>query len=289
MEFALALVKLWRLRLWVAGGALLALLASFAVLQVAKSTTYAAAETSMLVDAPRSALGNTQADLTPLVTRAAVFARLMTSAEALNYIGRAAHIPGNLIAATGPEEIGTPQATHTPSINQNGKLSTPPASYSLRFDQNPLLPTVDVYATAPTANQAIALANGAVTGFATYVDQLELAGNVPAGQRVTIRQMGSATGGAVDSGIGTMLAAIVFPIVMIIWCFMVLLGSKLRGKVRTARRLAAEAPFESALEGHGGVDADAHWLDEGAADSTNGATPTGALGDALARSRFVEH
>ena len=34
------------------------------------------------------------------------------------------------------------------------------------------LPTVDVYAQAPTTAQAIALANGAVTGFATFVNQL---------------------------------------------------------------------------------------------------------------------
>ena len=89
----------------------------------------------------------------------------MVSPEALTYIGQDAGIPGNEIAAQGPAEIGAPQAIHNPSTVKNGKLVVPKSKFILRFDQNPQLPTVDIYSQAPTTRQAIALANGAVTGF----------------------------------------------------------------------------------------------------------------------------
>lgn len=286
MEFALALLKLWRLKFWVAAGAVVAILAAFAVLSLAKSTVYAAAETTMLVDAPHSALGNTQADLTPLVTRAGVFARLMTSAEALDYIGRTAHIPGNLIAAIGPEEIGSPQATHEASVIKGGKLAAPTVSYDLRFDQNPLLPTVDVYAEAPTSRQAIALANGAVVGFAAYVDQLEANGDVQAGQRVTIRQLGEATGGEVDSGASKMVAAIVFFIVLVLWCFGLLVVSKIRRNVRAAKA-KADAPTTASAPSLNG--SETYWAEGGTAPPiTNGSPAAGSLADVVARSQFLE-
>ena len=53
--------------------------------------------------------GKFGSDLTGYLARANVFARLMTSAEALQYIGKAAGINGNLIDANGPIEInGSP-------------------------------------------------------------------------------------------------------------------------------------------------------------------------------------
>jgi hypothetical protein len=286
MEFALALLKLWRLKYWVAAGAVVAILAAFAVLNLAKSTVYAAAETTMLVDSPNSALGNTQADLTPFVTRAGVFARLMTSAEALDYIGQTAHIPGNMIAAVGPEEIGSPQATHVASAIKDGKLTAPTVTYDLRYDQNPLLPTVDVYAEAPTSSQAIALANGAVVGFTAYIDKLENSGDVPASKRVTIRQLGEATGGEVDSGASKVIAVVVFVIVLLMWCFGLLVVSKIRRNIQAAKAKAGTSGTGRAprLSGSG-----TYWAgEETAAPMTNGSPAEGTLADAVSRSQFLE-
>lgn len=165
MELALALLRLWERRIWVAIGAVLAVAAGVAGMSAFKSTAYSSASTQMVVDAPKSALGNLQTSLLPFTNRAVVFARLMVSPEALTYIGQDAGIPGNEIAAQGPAEIGAPQAIHNPSTVKNGKLVVPKSKFILRFDQNPQLPTVDIYSQAPTTRQAIALANGAVTGF----------------------------------------------------------------------------------------------------------------------------
>ena len=187
--------------------------------------------------------------------RAVVYARLMTSPEALDYIGKAAGVDGSLIAADGPAEIGVPQATHSPSAVVNGKQVTPQAQYSLRFDQNPVLPTVDVYAQAPTTKQAIALANGAVAGFARYLGVIESQGNVPGGSRVEVRQLGGATGGVVDPGTSKKVALLVFIIVMALWCCLLLYVSRVIEEMRATKRRAAMTTPSPASDVEGVYDA----------------------------------
>jgi hypothetical protein len=247
VTLARILLKLWRLRLWVALGVVFAGLAAAASLSASHSTVYASASTQMLVDSPDSALANATVDLTGYLDRAAAFSRMMTSSGALQYIGEAAGINGNLIDATGPVEInGSPPATHAPVAIVNGKEVPASATYKLSFVQNPSLPTVDVYADAPTTAQAIALANGAVTGFASFVDQLP-ANNVPKSQRVEIRQLGQATGGMVDASASKSTAVLVFVGVFALWCCIVLFASRLLANLRTAKRGDVDSVF--AFEG----------------------------------------
>lgn len=194
----------------------------------------------MLVDSPDSALANASEDLTGYLNRASVFARMMTSAEALQYIGKAAGIDGSLIEANGPVEInGSPTATHAPVDIVRGKDLPFPANYELSFVQNPSLPTVDVFAKAPTTAQAIALANGAVTGFANFVSQLN-GTNVPQAKRVEVRQLGGATGGVVDSSASKSIGLLVFIGVFAVWCWIVLLMSRVRANLRAAKRGGAD-------------------------------------------------
>jgi hypothetical protein len=247
MGMAQILLRLWKLRLWVLLGVVFAGAAAAAMLTLAKSTVYAAASTQMVVDSPRSALGDAQTDLTPFTMRAIVYARLMTSPEALEYIGKAAGVDGSLIAADGPAEIGVPQASHAPSAVVNGKQITPKTQYSLRFDQNPVLPTVDVYAQAPTTQQAVRLANGAVSGFAKYLSVIESQGKVPGGSRVQVRQLGGASGGVVDPGTSKKVALLAFIILMALWCCLVLYASRVIEEMRAAKRRAAPVTPEPAV------------------------------------------
>ena len=230
------LLKLWKLRLWVGIGAVLALVAAVGSVATSKTTVYATASTQMLVDSPSSALANAATDISGYNARANVYARLMTSAEALRYIGQAAGIPGNLINANGPLETnGSPTATHAPVEIVGGKDLPYPAIYKLSFVQNPDLPTVDVYAEAPTTAKAIALANGAVTGFANFVNQLD-ANNVPLVKRIQVRQLGGATGGIVDAGASKKIAVLAFLGILAVWCVLVLWVSRLRAELRAARQ-----------------------------------------------------
>ena len=236
MTLAKILLKLWRLRLWVGIGVLVGGVAAVGTVMTSHSTVYATATTQMLVDSPDSALANASVDLTGYVDRASVFARMMTSAAALQYIGKAAGIDGSLIDANGPIEInGSPTATHAPVAIVGGKDLPAPALYELSFVQNPSLPTVDVDAKAPSTAQAIALANGAVTGFANYVSQLN-AKDVPQGERVEVRQLGQATGGTVDPSAGKSIAVLAFIGVFALWCCSVLFVSRLLADLRAAKR-----------------------------------------------------
>jgi len=242
VTFARILLKLWRLRLWLVVGVLLAGVAAVASVATSHSTVYASASTELLVDSPDSALANASTDLTGYLNRADAFARMMTSNEALQYIGKAAGINGNEIDATGPIEInGLPAVTHAPVAIVNGQDVAAPAIYKLSFVQNPSLPTVDVYADAPTTKQAIALANGAVTGFANFISQLN-AKNVPQSERIEIRQLGQATGGMVDASASKSIALLLFIAVFALWCGIVLFASRLKANLRAARQGDVE-PF----------------------------------------------
>jgi hypothetical protein len=240
MTLARTLLKLWSLRLWVGIGVVVGGVAAVGSVALSHSTVYATASTQMLVDSPDSALANAGVLLDGYVARAGVFARLMTSDEALQYIGKSAGINGNLIEATGPIEInGSPEATHAPVAIDSGKDLPAGKVYKLTFVQNPSLPTVDVFAAAPTTAQAVALANGAVTGFAAFVNQLN-AGKVPQSERVDVRQLGPATGAVVDPTASKSIALLVFLVVFAIWCWFVLFMSRLRANLRAAKISRAE-------------------------------------------------
>lgn len=243
MTLARTLMKLWKLRFWLVPGVVLGIVAAAASVATSSSTVYATASTQMLVDSPSSTLANAQSDMTGYTARAGVFARLMTSDEALSYIGKAAGIPGNLIDANGPLEVnGSTTASHAPVQIQGGKDTLAPATYKLSFNQNPDLPTVDVYAQAPTTAQAIALANGAVTGFSNFIAQRH-EDQLSANKRILVRQLGSATGGLVDPGASKKIALFLFVLVLALWCGAVLFVSNLRAQMRVAKNIDPADPI----------------------------------------------
>ena len=234
MTLAKIILKLWALRIWVAMGVLVAGAAAAYSFSSSHSTVYSIASTQMLVDSPNSGLGSAGGDITGFATRANVFARLMTSSEALQYIGKAAGIPGNEINANGPVETdGSAAASHAATQIQSGQALPFPGIYKLSFVQNPSLPTIDIYAQAPSTKQAIALANGAVSGFAKFIEQLD-GDSVTHGQRINLTQLGPATGGTVDATASKKIAVLIFVGVLAAWCALVLSVSRLRAQIRAA-------------------------------------------------------
>jgi hypothetical protein len=243
MELAQALHLLWRRKIWVALAVVVAIAAGLATVKLLKKQVYAVAATQMIVDSPRSPLGNTSASLDPFVARASVFADLMTNPPALAAIGEAAGIPGNEIVATGPSSAGQTPTSSAPAA------STPvESSFKLFLDQDPTLPTVNIYAQAPTTSQAIALANGAITGFNRYLQSLEGQTSISANQRVEIRQLGKAVGGMVDPGANKKLAAVAFFLVLLLCCVVILLIERLRGGRPDLVRVPATPPDVSFLD-----------------------------------------
>ena len=242
MELAQALHLLWRRKIWLALGLVVALGVGVASLKALKKENYATAATQMIVDSAKSPLGNMSASLTPFTARASVFADLMASHPALVAIGQAAHIPPDQIVAAGPANpSGTTSSGATTVSSVPHGTAQPATKYKLFLDQDPTLPTVNIYAEAATTDEAIALANGAVTGFTTYLNSLENQRAIKTDQRVEIRELGEAVGGMVDPQASKKIAAVVVLLVFLMWCGGILLVERKRATRAASGRVAAVA------------------------------------------------
>ena len=256
MEFALVLRELWGRKKLLIAGFLIALVA--ATLSVyrpdgmslkSRSLVYSAASTQVLVDQSSSVLGNSSQVFDGPDARATVFANFMTSPAVLALIGEKAGIPGDQLYAAGPVNPNVPRVVQEPTAGaRNVQITGENDPYRLTLNADPTMPIIDIYSQAPTTKQAIALANGAVSGLQEYLTNVENADNVRPSNRVEIHPLGTATGGPVDPAIRKSLAALVFLAVFVLWCVALLVGARFRAN------WLASAEIHDAEVGEPGLD-----------------------------------
>jgi hypothetical protein len=232
MELARTLKTLWIRRRLVALGAVVALIAAllsvysvglFPPSMTSRTNVFATASTQLLVDAPDSAFADLENDLTPLETRASVFARFLASPVALQLIAKEAKVPLSSIEAEGPYDINLPVIQQEPTAGQrSSQIIGEGALYRLRFENNPVLPVVSVFAQAPTESEAIDLANAAPRALRTYINEIQQQQDTPESRRVVIRKLGNATGGVVNAGANVQIALLVFIVVFGAWCMLLI-------------------------------------------------------------------
>lgn len=232
MELARTLKTLWIRRRLVALGAVIAALAALlSVYSVgiappsltSRTNVFATASTQLLVDAPDSAFADLENDLTPLETRASVFARFLASPVALELVARDAGVSVESIEAQGPYDINLPVIQQEPTAGQrSSQIIGEGALYRLRFENNPVLPIVSVFAQAPTEAEAIALADAAPRALRTYIAGIQAHQQTPEDRRVVIRKLGDATGGVVNAGANAQIALLVFIVVFGAWCMLLI-------------------------------------------------------------------
>jgi hypothetical protein len=249
MGFALALRELSRHRKLLALGVLVAALAT--VLSVyrldgltlkSRSLQYSSASTQALVDASSSVLGNLSQSSEDLSARAAVYANFMASPAVLDLVGKQVGLSGEQLYAAGPVNANQPRVVQEPTaLKRNVEITGETTPYRLNFESQASLPTINIYSQAPTTPQAVALANAAVVGLRRYVTNLENEDKVPASSKIEIRQLGPANGAVVDSGISKQLAVMVFVAVFLLWCALILVGSRFRGVWRESAALQRDA------------------------------------------------
>lgn len=232
MEVARALKALWKRRRLVAVGAVIALIAAicsaftisiFPPKLTPRTNTFATASTQILVDTPQSAFGNLEEEVEPLNTRAAVFARFLASPLAITLIAREAGLPANAIEGQGPYEQNLPVFEQEPTAEKrSSQIIGERALYRLRFENNPDLPIVSVFAQAPTADEAHKLADAAPQALSSYINNIQESQKTPAKRRVIVHQLGDATGGVVNGGANVQIAALVFFVVLVLWCLLLI-------------------------------------------------------------------
>jgi len=172
-----------------------------------------------------------------------VYANFMASPEVLNEIGQKAGIPGDQLYAAGPVDPLVPRIVEEPTaVQRNVEITGETDPYRLNFNNDPDLPTIGIYAQAPTTAVAVRLADAAVEGLKEYVASLQNAEKVPAPSRVVIRQLGQPTGGVVDSGIKKSLAVLVFVGVFLLWSILALTLTRFRTAWRASAVLVGDVP-----------------------------------------------
>lgn len=236
MELALVLRELRARRLLVAIGLIVAAIAAvLSAYQVSgtslkpKGLTFSSASTQAFIDTPGTALGNVTQDVTQLQTRATVLANFMASPTIVDLIGKQVGLTGGQIYAAGPVNANQPRSVIEPTaLKRNVQVTGETAPYRLEFLNDPTLPIIGVNTQAPTTKMAIALANASVVALQQYVNTLEITGRTPSPLRITIRPLGQAIGGPVNSGVSKKLAAMVFIAVFVLWCVLVLVGTRFR-------------------------------------------------------------
>ena len=226
MDLTHALRELWRLRLgviavvWVA--VVVALCVSFNVSLSppsleSKSYEFGAASTVVMVDGKRSPVVDIRQQFEPLATRAAVYARLMTSAPVREYIAREIGLPGAAIVAEGPPSPNVTRAEREPLAGERSNaLLGENVGYRLSFRSEDELPILNIAAQAPTAADAVKLADAAVVGLTKYVARVQRRSDVKPGARVRLSQLGAPQGGIVNSGVNKTVPVLAFGATLII-------------------------------------------------------------------------
>ena len=232
MELARTLKILWQKRRLVVFGALIAAVAALlSVYRVgafppsleSRTNVFAAASSEILVDTPGSAFADLAYDLEPLDIRASVFARFLASPAAVALIAEKARLSSTSIEAQGPFELNVPEFQRAPTAEKrSSQIIGEGALYRLRFENNPALPIISVYAQAPTESDAIKLAAAAPAALRDYIDRIQAQQRTPEYRQVEIRRLGEATGGVVNEGANLQIAMLVFTTALAAWCMLLI-------------------------------------------------------------------
>jgi hypothetical protein len=160
-----------------------------------------------------------------------------------------------------------PRVVQEPTaLSRNVEITGETNPYRLNFNNDPNLPTIGIYAQAPTTVQSVRLAEASVQALGQYVAGLQSSEHVPPQSRVVIRQLGKAEGHVVDGGIGKALACIAFLGVFLLWCVMTLVVVRFRENWRESAILTDADALETNSRQLAIMDLDPREMHEAAAE-----------------------
>jgi hypothetical protein len=263
VELVRIIEKLWRHRLLVSAGSVLATLAALATAyhltllpptMTPRSIEFGSASTQVLIDADTSPLLDLSAQLEPLSSRAEIYARLVESNEVRAAIAREAGITAEEIVIEGRGgELGA-RSTREPGAEQRAnQLRGEAQSNRVLVVAEQGLPVVSIYTQSATAEAAIVLAEAAADGLVSYLTDLQSARRVPERRKVAFRALGEAEGGMVNSGASKVVAVMAFLSVMGLWMVFVLMITGVREGLQESKRRRESADEPHLREAEGGA------------------------------------
>jgi hypothetical protein len=213
VTFISALKELWKRRLLVVIVTLLAAAAAIvAVYHVSpsglskRSTTDARGSSEVLVDSARSPIAGSKRDISGLIVRAGVFARLMAGGDVVKQIADAAGVPVDQIDVAGPQ----PLPGEAPGISEAPETRP----YGLAFSELAELPIVEVATRAPTVAGARALAAAAPEALRDLIHAVQRRQETPAREKVELRVLGPAQAQTFEEGPGAKIGAVIFIVLL---------------------------------------------------------------------------
>jgi capsular polysaccharide biosynthesis protein len=240
-------------RRWFATGLVVVLAAAAAVgVRVsAHEVSTGAATVQLLVDSPSSELANLSQNPTPLISRAGVFAQVMTSQAVLQAVAKRAHVPESQITAQGPYS-GPAESldTITPAEARSNQIVAEKAIYRLAFLAQQNEPVITATVQAPTPAAAANLARAIYPGTRDYISAIQASGRTPEEDRVTLRALGPAQVGTVNNGSRGTLTVAAFLGILIVGLLVILGVESVRRRDRELEQLGhdLDAHLESVAQ-----------------------------------------
>lgn len=247
MQLGMRLRMLWHLKLGVIVSLLLALLAAvWSVDKISlsplgltpRSLEMATATTHVVIDTPTSTLLDLRQDtysLEGLQNRTVLLGNVLASTQVEANIARRAHVPIELLRIQAPL---TAAVSSPPADSQNARRTSDilksTDQYRLNLQANPLAPMLDIYAQAPNADAAAALANAAVAELQNYLNGLAATQQISRRFQVHPLVLGKAKGVVINKSIDWQVAFLVFMITFAVSCATAIYLGRVRAGWRQA-------------------------------------------------------
>lgn len=180
----------------------------------------AAATTRILVDDPEPSILERQAlpqDFTTLQKRAELYARLMTTQPVLEAIAQRAKVPADQLSGVARTTADIPITLVEPASEERAnQIMTSRQPYRLELQSMPYEPILSIYSQAPSVDEALRLADGAVAGLQGYLDGIARRQSIPADRMPHLRQLGSARGGLTNARAPMVIGGLAFLTVFVL-------------------------------------------------------------------------
>jgi hypothetical protein len=161
-----------------------------------------AAAVHVLLDAPTSLVVDENVRTTnyeALTSRATLYGDIIASAALRDMIGKRIGVPADRITAVSRLTAGLQREMREPDSEQRAnQIRTEQTPYRLDIQADPGGPDINIYAQAPSAARAIALADAAVASLQDYVNDEARTTGTNRKDQVVVTQLGRARGGVVN-------------------------------------------------------------------------------------------
>jgi hypothetical protein len=182
----------------------------------------AAAETHVLVDSPPPSTLQRRAlepDFETLIKHAELLGRVMVSSPVLNRMAVRTGLPPGSVAGSARTTADVPDALLEPGSEQRAAdIRGSNLSYGVEVQARPMQPVIDVYTRAPSAGEAIRLANAAVPSLQQYMRGLAANQGLADNELISVRQIGSARGSTVNARASLSVGVLAFFVGFVLCC-----------------------------------------------------------------------